>query len=338
MSFILVTGSAGFIGSHVSKKLLNNGRDVIGIDNLNDYYDVKLKKDRLKDIKAVNTSSKFIFYNADISDLDALQQIFAKHKIESIINLAAQAGVRHSIINPHSYVNSNIVGFTNILEISRHEGVNHLTYASTSSIYGADRNYPFNESRGSNHPVQFYAATKKANEVMAHSYSHLYELPTSGLRFFTVYGPWGRPDMALFIFTKLILENKPIPIFNNGMHKRDFTYIDDLVDAVIKIHENPPKKNDLYDHTAEDPSQSSAPYRIINIGSNNPINLSEYIECIESTLGMKAIKKFEPMQDGDVETTFADIEKLKQLTEFNVTPIEFGIKKFVSWYRNYYHV
>ena len=338
MSFVLVTGSAGFIGSHVVKKLLYSGTDVVGIDNLNDYYDVSLKKDRLRDIEALNTSAQYKFYNVDISDLHSLKEIFKNHKIERIINLAAQAGVRHSITNPHAYVTSNIVGFTNILEISRHNEVEHLTYASTSSIYGADRNYPFKESQGSNHPVQFYAATKKANEVMAHSYSHLYGIPTSGLRFFTVYGPWGRPDMALFIFTRLILEDKPIPIFNNGNHKRDFTYIDDLVDALLEINNKPPKKNDSYDHRIEDPSQSSAPFRIINIGSNNPINLSKYIECIEHVLGKKAIYDLMPMQDGDVETTFADISRLKEITDFNVTPIETGVERFIGWYRKYYHV
>ena len=340
MPKILVTGSVGFIGFHTAKRLLQDGNEVIGIDNLNDYYDPNLKLKRLEFLKSLpEYKNKFIFEKVDLFDNEALNDIFNKFEIESVINLAAQAGVRHSIKNPQDYVKSNLVGFANILENCRHSNINHLTYASTSSIYGASTKMPFKETDEASNPLQFYAATKKANELMAHSYSNLYRIPSSGLRFFTVYGPWGRPDMALFLFTKNIIEGKPIDIFNQGNHLRDFTYIDDIVEGIVRVHKSPPKEDFNWDSTKGNSSSSSAPYRVLNIGNNNPVRLEDFVEEIEKNLGKKAIKNYLPLQTGDVPETYADTYLLKELTGF--TPkvsIKEGIKNFIDWYINFYGI
>jgi len=331
---ILVTGAAGFIGFHLSKRLLEEGRSVVGLDNLNDYYDPGLKKDRLGRLEKF---PGFIHAGFDMADRQAMPELFEKHGFDAVVNLAAQAGVRYSLINPHSYVDTNLVGFVNILEGCRHTGVKHLVYASSSSVYGANTNMPFSVHNNVDHPVSLYAASKKANELMAHSYSHLYDLPTTGLRFFTVYGPWGRPDMALFLFTKAILEDRPIDVFNNGNMERDFTYIDDIVEGVFRIIDRTPAANTEWSGMNPDPATSYCRWRIYNIGNNRKEKLMRYIEVLEDCLGKKAEKNFLPMQDGDVPATYADVDDLVREINFKpATSIEDGIRKFVDWYREYY--
>ncbi|EPC04092.1 NAD dependent epimerase/dehydratase [Litchfieldella anticariensis FP35 = DSM 16096] len=338
---ILVTGNAGFIGFHTAKKLLERGDNVVGFDNVNDYYDVDLKEARLKILKetAKRFGSDYHFFRHDLADRQAVEDCFTDHKFDRVIHLAAQAGVRYSLINPHSYVQSNIIGFTNIIEACRHAWTPHLTYASTSSVYGANTSMPFSEHQGVDHPLQFYAATKRANELMAHSYSHLYKLPTTGLRFFTVYGPWGRPDMALFRFTQNILEGKPIPVFNEGNHTRDFTYIDDIVEGVIRASDDIVRPNPEWNSDQPDPASSNAPFRIFNIGNNNPVQLNAYIEAIEEAVGKKAQKELLPLQPGDVPDTYADSTALEQAVGYKPnTPVTEGVAKFVEWYRGFYDV
>ncbi|WP_062051702.1 NAD-dependent epimerase [Bacillus sp. JCM 19034] len=333
---ILVTGAGGFVGTHLSKRLLENNISVIGYDNLNDYYEVQLKKDRLE---ILNKFDNFTFYEEDLADRDALNRCFEKENIDIVINLAAQAGVRYSIENPHAYVDSNLVGFVNILEACRHHNVKHLIYASSSSVYGANVKMPFSTSDEVNHPVSLYAATKKSNELMAHTYSHLYNIPTTGLRFFTVYGPWGRPDMAYFSFTKNIVEGKTIKVFNNGEMMRDFTYIDDIVDGIVRLLDKPPKANPDWNREEPNPSSSYAPYKVYNIGNNQPVKLMEFIQTLEKHLGIEAKKEFLPMQPGDVKATFADIDELQKDTGFKPsTTIDEGLKNFVDWYKEYYNV
>ena len=331
---ILVTGSAGFIGSMVSIKLLERGDEVVGIDNHNDYYDPKIKEERLK--KLIKYSN-YKHYKIDLSDQKNLNNIFKDYKPQRVVNLAAQAGVRYSLENPLEYINSNIVGFANILESCRYYKVEHLVYASTSSVYGSNTKMPFSEHDSANHPLSVYAASKKSNELMAHTYSHLYKLPTTGLRFFTVYGPWGRPDMALFKFTKAILEEKYIDVFNHGKHTRDFTYIDDIVNGVIKTLDNPATINVNWKSDAPDPASSHAPWRIYNIGNNKPVKLMDYIGALEQSLGKKAKINFLPLQPGDVPDTCANVDNLK--TKFNYKPstsITEGVSNFVKWYKDYY--
>ena len=331
---VLVTGTAGFIGNALALRLLARGDEVIGVDNLNDYYDVNLKKARLARATA---HGQFTDMRADLEDRVAIENVFGKYRPERVVNLAAQAGVRYSIENPRVYVESNVVGFLNILEGCRHHGVKHLVYASTSSVYGANTNMPFSVHHNVDHPVSLYAATKKANELMAHTYSHLYGLPTTGLRFFTVYGPWGRPDMALFKFTKNILEGKPIDVYNHGQHKRDFTYIDDIVEGVMRTLDKVPVPNPDWSGDAPDAASSQAPYRLYNIGNNQPVELMRYIEVIEQCLGKKAEKNMLPLQQGDVPATYADIDALMNDVGFKPdTSIESGIARFVAWYREYY--
>lgn len=328
-----ITGVAGFIGFHLAKRLLDEDCFVIGLDNLNDYYDVNLKKDRLNIIKQYN---KFKFFYADLQDKQALETIFKENKIDIVVNLAAQAGVRYSLTNPEAYIHSNIVGFLNILEMCRHNKIEHLVYASSSSVYGMNVRMPFSVHDNVDHPVSLYAATKKSNELMAHTYSHLYNLPTTGLRFFTVYGPWGRPDMALFLFTDAIVNDKPIKVFNYGKMKRDFTYIDDIIEGVVRVLNNPPHPNPNWDKEKADPGTSSAPYKVYNIGNNKPVELMEFIETLEKKLGKKAKKEFLPLQDGDVPETYADIDDLVRDFGFKPnTTIDQGIEKFVEWYREY---
>lgn len=336
---ILVTGAAGFIGYHVTLQLLARGDEVVGLDNLNDYYDVSLKESRLNNLQNTKHAKAFAFVKADISDQEAVEAVFEKHKFTKVINLAAQAGVRYSLENPHAYIDSNIVGFTNILEGCRHHQVEHLVYASSSSVYGANENMPFSVHHNVDHPLSLYAATKKANELMAHTYSNLYDLPTTGLRFFTVYGPWGRPDMALFLFTKAILEGKPIDVFNYGKHRRDFTFIDDIVEGVIRTMDHTAERNDSWQASHPDPATSKAPYRLYNIGSNNPVELMRYIEILEKNLGKVAEKNLLPLQPGDVPATFADVDALIEDVGYKpATPIENGIEKFVNWYKDYYKI
>jgi len=335
MRKILITGAAGFIGMHLSEKLLVQGYQIIGLDNLNDYYDVQLKKDRLE---ILNGYDQFTFYEADLADREAIESIFEKEKIDVVINLAAQAGVRYSLENPHAYVDSNLVGFVNILEACRHHKIKHLIYASSSSVYGANVKMPFSANDEVNHPVSLYAATKKSNELMAHTYSHLYDLPTTGLRFFTVYGPMGRPDMAYFSFTKKILAGETIQVFNNGEMMRDFTYIDDIVEGIVRLIDQPPKANPDFDRENPTASGSYAPYKVYNIGNNQPVKLMDFIQTIEKHLGIEAKKEFLPMQPGDVKATYADIDDLTEATGFkSTTSIDEGIKKFVDWYMEYYH-
>lgn len=329
----LVTGAAGFIGFHLSKRLLDEGCVVIGLDNLNDYYDVNLKKARLDIIQRYD---KFKFMLADLQDKAALEKIFKEQKINIVVNLAAQAGVRYSITNPDVYIQSNIVGFLNVLEACRHNAIEHLIYASSSSVYGSNINMPFSTRHNVDHPISLYAATKKSNELMAHTYSHLYGLSTTGLRFFTVYGPWGRPDMALFLFADAIVNNKPIRVFNNGDMKRDFTYVDDIVEGIVRLLNNPPKENKGWDKTKADPGTSSAPYKVYNIGNNNPIDLIEFIETLEKKIGKKAQKEFLPLQDGDVPMTYADVDDLAEDIGFRPkTSVEIGVERFVNWYKDY---
>ena len=333
---VLVTGTAGFIGSTLTHRLLDRGDEVIGLDNVNDYYDVNLKLSRLERLTCRNG---FTDVRGDLEDRELINETFAKHKPDRVVNLAAQAGVRYSLENPHAYIDSNIIGFTNILEACRHNEVEHLVYASTSSVYGANTNMPFSVHDNVDHPVSLYAATKKANELMAHTYSHLFGLPTTGLRFFTVYGPWGRPDMALFLFTRSILEGKPINVFNNGNHRRDFTYVDDIVEGVIRTLDKVAAPNRDWDSDRPDPGTSKAPFRIYNIGNNAPVNLMDYIETLENALGMKAEKNLLPLQPGDVPDTYADVQDLVRDVGYKpATSIEEGIGKFVDWYREYYKV
>ena len=329
---ILVTGCAGFIGFHVSKRLLKKKIKVIGIDNLNSYYSVKIKKDRNSELKKLKN---FTFFKSNLTNGKKLGSIVKKYKPKFIVHLAAQAGVRYSIKNPMAYVRSNLIAFTNILEVCRHNNIKHLVYASSSSVYGASKVQPYKESDIASHPVAFYGATKRANELMAHSYSYLYNLPTTGLRFFTAYGPWGRPDMALFLFVKNIFNGKPINIFNYGNHTRDFTFIDDIIDSIYKVIFKIPQKKKR--NTFKDPSTSTAPFELLNIGNNNPTKLMKYIEEIEKQLGKKAIKKFLPLQKGDINTTFASKKKLYKITKFSPkTSVREGIKKFIKWYLDYY--
>ncbi len=333
---ILVTGAAGFIGFHLSKKLCGDGWNVVGLDNLNSYYDIKLKNDRL-DI--LNSNKNFKFAKIDLTDREAMKKLFEEEKFECVVNLAAQAGVRYSLENPHSYVDSNLSGFLNVLEGCRHNPVAHLIYASSSSVYGANTKMPFSVHDNVDHPVSLYAATKKANELMAHTYSNLYKIHTTGLRFFTVYGPWGRPDMALFIFTKKIAEGKPIDVYNNGKMRRDFTYVDDIVDGIIKLIPKIPEPDPIWNGNNPDSASSFAPYKLYNIGNNQPVELMRFIEIIEEKMGKKANKNFMPMQPGDVPETYADVDDLINAVGFKPnTSIEEGIAKFVDWYKDYYKV
>lgn len=330
----LITGAAGFIGFHLSRRLLSMGHTVVGLDNLNDYYSVALKKDRLK---ILQESEHFTFVKLDLSDQAGISSLFATNQFTHVVNLAAQAGVRYSLENPMAYVQSNIVGFTNLLEGCRHNGVKHFVFASSSSVYGLNTNMPFSVHNNVDHPISLYAASKKANELMAHSYSYLYGLPCTGLRFFTVYGPWGRPDMALFLFTKAILEDQPIQVFNHGKMRRDFTYIDDIVEGVVRVTLHLPTPNPNWDSNKPDPGTSICPYKIYNIGNSNIVELNAYIEAIEKALGKKAKKVMLPMQPGDVPATFADVDDLINDVGFRpATTIEHGISRFIEWYREYY--
>lgn len=338
---VLVTGNAGFIGFHVARRLIERGDVVIGVDSINDYYDPDLKKARLGVLEQLGgeQGASYRFIRAGLEDRAVVDAIFAEHAFDRVIHLAAQAGVRHSLEDPYSYVQSNLVAFTNLLEACRHAQVPHLTYASTSSVYGANTRMPFSEHHGADHPLQFYAATKRANELMAHSYSHLFRLPTTGLRFFSVYGPWGRPDMALFKFTKLVLEGKPIQVFNHGNHTRDFTYVDDIVEGVVRASDDIARENPDWNSDAPDPATSAAPFRIFNIGNSKPERLLTYIEAIEEALKKKAVKEMLPMQAGDVPDTFADTGLISgQLGYTPKTDIREGVGKFVDWYRRYYRV
>ena len=336
MSKIIVSGSAGFIGFSLSIKLLDLGISVVGIDNHNNYYDPKIKDDRRTRLEKY---SNYKHYKVDLYDKDALHEIFKNHKPNKVVNLAAQAGVRYSMENPLAYINSNIVGFAHILENCREHKIEHLVYASTSSVYGANTKMPFSEHDSVNHPLSVYAASKKSNELMAHTYSYLYQLPTTGLRFFTVYGPWGRPDMALFKFTKAILEEKPIDVFNYGNHTRDFTYVDDIVEGIIKVLNSPATININWDSDSPDPANSKAPWKIYNIGNNKPVKLMDYIDALEKALSKKAKINFMPLQPGDVPDTFANVDNLKN--DFNYKPatsVEHGVQNFIEWYKNYYKV
>lgn len=333
---ILVTGAAGFIGSALSLKLLERGDEVVGIDNLNDYYDVNLKLARLERLQGYDC---FKFIKLDIVDRAAVEALFAQEQFQRVMHLAAQAGVRYSIANPHAYIDANIVGFMNMLEGCRHNAVEHLAYASSSSVYGANTRMPFSVHDNVDHPISLYAASKKANELMAHTYSHLYQLPTTGLRFFTVYGPWGRPDMSLFAFTRNILEGKPIDVFNYGNHRRDFTYIDDIVEGVIRVIDQPAQANADWAADNPDPATSFAPYRLYNIGNNNPVHLLTFIETLEKCLGKEAIKNLLPMQPGDVPDTYADVSELEHDLGYKpATLLEDGVRNFVEWYKDFYRV
>jgi UDP-glucuronate 4-epimerase len=333
---ILVTGAAGFIGSYVAHRLLDRGDEVVGLDNLNHYYDVRLKEARLA---RLNARSGFRFVQLDVADRDGVAAVVRDNGVKRVVHLAAQAGVRYSLVNPHAYIDSNITGFLNILEACRHHGVEHLVYASSSSVYGANTALPFSERDNIDHPVSLYAATKKANELMAHSYSSLYGFPTTGLRFFTVYGPWGRPDMALFLFTKGILEGTPIEVFGEGQMVRDFTYIDDIVEGVVRVLDTPAERDSAWDGAHPDPSRSYAPYRVFNIGNNKPVLLLDYIGVLEEKLGKRAIQQMRPMQAGDVRSTQADVTLLEEAVGFRpATPVSTGIERFVAWYRDYYQI
>jgi UDP-glucuronate 4-epimerase len=333
---VLVTGAAGFIGSTLSHRLLDRGDEVLGYDNLNDYYDVRLKEARLERLRP---RAGFSFLKASLEDRAAMERAFADFRPQRVVNLAAQAGVRYSLENPRAYIDANIVGFMNILECCRHGGIEHLVYASSSSVYGANRKLPFAVEDSVDHPVSLYAATKKSNELMAHTYSHLFALPTTGLRFFTVYGPWGRPDMALFLFTRKILAGEPIDVFNFGQHTRDFTYVDDIVEGVIRTLDRVPGPDPAFDPLQPSPASSSAPYRVYNIGNHRPVQLSRYIELIEQALGRTAEKRLLPLQPGDVPDTEADVEALMRDTGYSPeTPVEVGIQRFVDWYRAFYAV
>ncbi|MBL0939131.1 MAG: NAD-dependent epimerase [Gemmatimonadaceae bacterium] len=336
MAKILVTGAAGFIGYHTSERLLARGDEVVGLDNVNDYYDPTLKETRLA---RLGRHAGFRFLRMELGDREGIERVFREERFDRVIHLAAQAGVRYSLTHPHAYIDSNLVGFLHILEGCRHHGVKHLTYASSSSVYGANTAMPFSVHQNVDHPVSLYAATKKANELMAHTYSHLYGLPTTGLRFFTVYGPWGRPDMAMFLFTKAILEGKPIDVFNHGKMQRDFTYIDDIVEGVIRTSDHIAQPNPEWNSDRPDPATSKAPWRVYNIGNNNPVELMHLIGTIEQSLGRTAEKRMLPLQMGDVPATYADVEALVQDVGFAPkTPIETGVSRFVAWYREYYGI
>ncbi len=353
---VLITGMAGFIGFHLTKRLIKEGFSMVGIDNINDYYDINLKYDRLKEIgfdfelidmlkkgepkiKTTINSSEIVFYKKDLEDKVSMDKIFETEEPDYVVNLAAQAGVRYSLKKPYAYLDSNITGFLNILENCRNHNIKHLVFASSSSVYGANKNMPFSVHHNVDHPLSLYAATKKSNELMAHTYAHLYKIPSTGLRFFTVYGPWGRPDMALFKFTKNIIENKPIEVYNFGNMKRDFTYIDDIIEGVYRVMLKIAKPNNKWKGENPDPASSKAPYRLFNIGNNTPVELNYFIELIEKNLGKKAEKNLLPMQKGDVEETYADIDALKDYVGFKPsTPIEEGIKKFIKWYKGYYTI
>ena len=348
---ILVTGTAGFIGFHLAQRLLERGDEVVGIDSINDYYDTGLKYGRLSETGVPwekirygspvhsSTHANHTFIQLKLEDRDALLNLFKQHRFDCVCHLAAQAGVRYSLTNPHAYIDSNITGFINILEACRHNPVGHLTYASSSSVYGLNQSMPFSTHHTVDHPVSLYAASKKANELMAHCYSHLYGIPTTGLRFFTVYGPWGRPDMALFLFTKAILEGRPIDVFNNGRMQRDFTYVDDIVEGVVRIIDRPPQGNAGWDSANPDPSSSTAPYKVYNIGNSSPVRLLDFIEALEGELGKKAQKNMLPLQPGDVEATWADVDDLMADTGYRpATPVKEGIRRFVAWYKNFYKV
>ncbi len=333
---ILLTGAAGFIGMTTTLRLLARGDEVVGLDNLNDYYEVSLKEARLA---RLTPHERFRFVKLDVADREGMERLFAAERFERVIHLAAQAGVRYSLQNPHAYVDSNIVGFMNVLEGCRHGGVQHLVYASSSSVYGGNTKMPFSEHDSVDHPVSMYAATKKANELMAHTYSHLFGLPTTGLRFFTVYGPWGRPDMALFLFTKAIIEGRPIDVFNHGKMQRDFTFVDDIVEGVIRVLDRPAAPDPAYVADRPDPGTSNAPYRVFNIGNHKPVQLLDYIGCIEQALGKKAQMKLLPLQDGDVPATYADVDALRDWVGFTpATDVQSGVGRFVEWYRGYYGV
>ena len=349
---ILVTGTAGFIGFHLAKRLLERGDEVVGIDNINDYYDVRIKYGRLKETgiegdetieyaKPIKSTKydNYTFIKLNLEDRAAIEKLFEREKFDAVCNLAAQAGVRYSLVNPHAYVDSNLVGFVNLLEGCRHTGVKHLAYASSSSVYGLNETMPFSVHDNVDHPISLYAASKKANELMAHTYSHLYNLPTTGLRFFTVYGPWGRPDMALFLFTKAILEDRPIDVYNYGKMQRDFTYIDDIVEGVMRVIDHPPQGNPNWSGKHPDPGSSKAPYKIYNIGNNNPVELMDFIHAIEKALGKEAKKNLLPIQPGDVPATYADVNDLIEDLGYKPdTPIQEGINRFVKWYREFYGI
>jgi UDP-glucuronate 4-epimerase len=331
---ILVTGAAGFIGFHLSKRLLEEGHSVTGLDNLNEYYDIRLKRDRLK---LLDSKGEFLFIKLDLADRAGMESLFSENSFERVVNLAAQAGVRYSLTNPHVYIKSNIKGFLHILEGCRHRQVPHLVFASSSSVYGLNTSMPFSVHDNVDHPISLYAATKKSNELMAHTYSHLYGLPVSGLRFFTVYGPWGRPDMALFLFTENILQGKAIKVFNNGNMMRDFTYIDDIIESVVRVMDHIPEANTQWSGDEPDPGSSPAPYRLYNVGNHNPVKLMDFIEVIEEALGKKAIKEFLPLQPGDVPASHADVADLVDTLGFKpATHIRDGIARFISWYLEYY--
>jgi UDP-glucuronate 4-epimerase len=331
---ILVTGAAGFVGFHVARRLLQNGRSVVGLDNLNAYYDPKLKDARRAELAK---SANFQFAKFDLADRDGMHRLFAGHRFARVVHLAAQAGVRHSLVNPYAYVDSNLLGFTNILEGCRNHGCEHLLFASSSSVYGGNTQMPFSVHDNVDHPLSLYGATKKSNELMAHAYAHLFRLPTTGLRFFTVYGPWGRPDMAMWIFTAAIMAGQPIKLFNRGNMRRDFTYVDDVVESVVRLVDHDAKANSTWDSNAPDPGSSAAPWRVYNIGNNNPVELMEVIRLLEAAIGQKAITEMLPMQPGDVPATYADVDDLMREVDFRPsTPIEKGIERFVEWYRNYH--
>ncbi|PLX98517.1 MAG: capsular biosynthesis protein CpsI [Desulfuromonas sp.] len=333
---ILITGAAGFIGFHVSQYLLNRGDQVVGIDNLNDYYDVSLKQARLDQLLP---RDHFRFLKIDLADRKAIETLFVDEGFDKVVHLGAQAGVRYSLVNPHAYIDANITGTMNILEGCRHNKVNHLVFASSSSVYGANTTMPFSVHHNVDHPVSLYAASKKANELMAHTYAHLYALPCTGLRFFTVYGPWGRPDMAMFLFTRAILDGKPIDVFNHGKMRRDFTYVDDIVEGIVRVLDNTAQANPDWTGADPDPGTSAAPYKIYNIGNNNPVELMKLIEVLEDALGKKAEKNFMPIQPGDVPATWADVDDLVNDVGFKPdTPIEEGVRRFVEWYRGYYEL
>jgi UDP-glucuronate 4-epimerase len=331
---VLVTGAAGFIGFHVAKALLDRGDEVIGLDNLNNYYDVNLKEARLAQLRG---RKGFTFHKLDLADRAGIERLFAETRPQRVIHLGAQAGVRYGITHPHAYIDSNIAGTLHILEGCRQNGVEHLVFASSSSVYGANTEMPFSVHQNVDHPLSLYGASKKSNELMAHSYAHLYALPVTGLRFFTVYGPWGRPDMALFLFTRKILAGEPIDVFNNGQHARDFTYIDDIVEGVLRTADRIPQPNPAWDGTKPDPATSAAPYKLYNIGNHSPVELMDFIAALEKALGREAKKNFLPMQPGDVPKTYADVDDLVADVGFApATPIDVGIKRFVDWYRSYY--
>lgn len=346
---ILITGTAGFIGFHLTEKLLKRGTQIVGLDSINDYYDVNVKygrlertgisKDKIEYNQLIQSSvhPNYQFIQLKLEDKENVNKLFTEQKFDKVINLAAQAGVRYSLTNPDAYIDSNIVGFLNLLECCRHHSIQHLTYASSSSVYGLNENQPFSTKDNVDHPVSLYAATKKSNELMAHTYSHLYKIPTTGLRFFTVYGPWGRPDMALFLFTKAMFENKPIDVFNFGEMQRDFTYIDDIVEGVIRVNDNPPKENPDWNPNSDDASVSSAPYKIYNIGNNNPVKLMDFISALEKKLGKTAVKNMLPIQPGDVPSTYADVHDLIRDLDYKPeTTIQEGIDQFVDWYKEFF--